>query len=101
MDTPIDQPAGQPTDQPVEKPIEKPVEQPIEQMGEKLKNTPVIAVPTDAELIIETKDLVKKYGKLTAVNHLSLQVPRGSRAVGRSIAARRARDASTDAGTGW
>src|SRR5215813_8224361 len=78
MDTPIDQPAGQPTEQPVEKPIEKPVEQPIEQTGEKLKNTPVIAVPTDAELIIETKDLVKKYGKLTAVNHLSLQVPRGS-----------------------
>src|SRR4051812_360700 len=32
----------------------------------------------DAELIIESRDLVKRYGKLTAVNHLSLQVPRGA-----------------------
>ncbi|MFN8375731.1 MAG: ABC transporter ATP-binding protein [Anaerolineae bacterium] len=31
-----------------------------------------------ADLIIETKDLVKKYGKFTAVNGLSLQVPAGS-----------------------
>ncbi len=31
-----------------------------------------------AEIIIETKDLVKRYGKLTAVNHLTLQVPRGA-----------------------
>lgn len=30
------------------------------------------------EMIIETKDLVKRYGKLTAVNHLSLEVPRGA-----------------------
>src|SRR4051812_24847617 len=30
------------------------------------------------EMIIETRDLVKRYGKLTAVNHLSLQVPRGA-----------------------
>src|SRR3954453_11198332 len=35
-------------------------------------------VPDNAELIIETRDLVKRYGKLTAVNHLSLQVPRGA-----------------------
>ncbi|MBX3065724.1 MAG: ABC transporter ATP-binding protein [Anaerolineae bacterium] len=28
--------------------------------------------------MIETRDLVKRYGKLTAVNHLSLQVPRGA-----------------------
>src|SRR5437763_9897752 len=33
---------------------------------------------TAAETIIETRDLVKRYGKLTAVNHLSLQVPRGA-----------------------
>src|SRR5258707_8423530 len=33
---------------------------------------------TTAETIIETRDLVKRYGKLTAVNHLSLQVPRGA-----------------------
>jgi len=32
----------------------------------------------NAELIIETRDLVKRYGKLMAVNHLSLQVPRGA-----------------------
>jgi ABC-2 type transport system ATP-binding protein len=32
----------------------------------------------NAEIIIETRDLVKRYGKLTAVNHLSLQVPRGA-----------------------
>jgi ABC-2 type transport system ATP-binding protein len=31
-----------------------------------------------AEYIIETRDLVKRYGKLTAVNHLSLKVPRGA-----------------------
>jgi ABC-2 type transport system ATP-binding protein len=31
-----------------------------------------------SELIIETKDLVKKFGKFTAVNGLSLQVPAGS-----------------------
>src|SRR5215471_18430394 len=30
------------------------------------------------EIIIETRELVKRYGKLTAVNHLSLQVPRGA-----------------------
>lgn len=30
------------------------------------------------ENIIETKDLVKRYGKLTAVDHLTLQVPRGA-----------------------
>jgi ABC-2 type transport system ATP-binding protein len=35
-------------------------------------------MPESAELIIETRDLVKRYGKLTAVNHLSLQVPRGA-----------------------
>src|SRR5215475_7167986 len=35
-------------------------------------------VPDAAEMIIETRDLVKRYGKLTAVNHLSLQVPRGA-----------------------
>src|SRR5437016_6849265 len=33
---------------------------------------------TATETIIETRDLVKRYGKLTAVNHLSLQVPRGA-----------------------
>ncbi len=32
----------------------------------------------NAELIIETRDLVKRYGKLMAVNHLSLQVPQGA-----------------------
>lgn len=32
---------------------------------------------SSSEYIIETKDLVKRYGKLTAVNHLNLQVPRG------------------------
>jgi ABC-2 type transport system ATP-binding protein len=32
----------------------------------------------DSDLIIETRDLVKRYGKLTAINHLSLQVPRGA-----------------------
>src|SRR5579871_3703075 len=32
----------------------------------------------DTDLIIETRDLVKRYGKLTAINHLSLQVPRGA-----------------------
>ena len=31
-----------------------------------------------SEIIIETRELVKRYGKLTAVNHLSLQVPRGA-----------------------
>ncbi len=31
-----------------------------------------------AEYVIETRDLVKRYGKLVAVNHLSLQVPRGA-----------------------
>lgn len=31
-----------------------------------------------ADLIIETRSLVKRYGKLTAVNQLSLQVPRGA-----------------------
>ncbi len=39
------------------------------------------AIPTqieDGEPIIETRDLVKRYGRLTAVNHLSLQVPRGA-----------------------
>ncbi len=34
--------------------------------------------PENAEFIIETRDLVKRYGKLTAVNHLTLQVPRGA-----------------------
>src|SRR5258707_11053568 len=34
--------------------------------------------PANDDLIIETRDLVKRYGKLTAVNHLSLQVPRGA-----------------------
>src|SRR5512135_1117752 len=38
----------------------------------------IISAAADAEIIIETKDLVKRYGKLTAVNHLSLQVPRGA-----------------------
>jgi ABC-2 type transport system ATP-binding protein len=37
-----------------------------------------MGVVTVADLIIETKDLVKKYGKFTAVNGLSLQVPAGS-----------------------
>jgi ABC-2 type transport system ATP-binding protein len=36
------------------------------------------APATTNEMIIETRDLVKRYGKLTAVNHLSLQVPRGA-----------------------
>jgi ABC-2 type transport system ATP-binding protein len=36
------------------------------------------ATVDNTELIIETRDLVKRYGKLTAVNHLSLQVPRGA-----------------------
>jgi ABC-2 type transport system ATP-binding protein len=36
------------------------------------------ATADNTELIIETRDLVKRYGKLTAVNHLSLQVPRGA-----------------------
>jgi ABC-2 type transport system ATP-binding protein len=31
-----------------------------------------------AEYVIETRDLVKRYGKLVAVNHLSLQVSRGA-----------------------
>ncbi|MCC6616860.1 MAG: ABC transporter ATP-binding protein [Anaerolineae bacterium] len=31
-----------------------------------------------AELIIETRDLVKKFGNFTAVDHLSLEVPAGS-----------------------
>jgi ABC-2 type transport system ATP-binding protein len=35
-------------------------------------------MPESDELIIETRDLVKRYGKLTAVNQLSLQVPRGA-----------------------
>src|SRR5258707_15155009 len=52
---------------------------PIEQPAEMPATPPVVPMPpADAELIIETKDLVKKYGKLTAVNHLSLKVPRGS-----------------------
>lgn len=34
--------------------------------------------PSFGENIIETRDLVKKYGRLTAVNHLSLTVPRGA-----------------------
>ncbi len=34
--------------------------------------------PANDDLIIETRDLVKRYGKLTAINHLSLQVPRGA-----------------------
>jgi len=34
--------------------------------------------PENNELIIETRDLVKRYGKLTAINNLSLQVPRGA-----------------------
>lgn len=36
------------------------------------------ATADNTELIIETRDLVKRYGKLTAVDHLSLQVPRGA-----------------------
>jgi len=36
------------------------------------------ASTASTETIIETRDLVKRYGKLTAVNHLSLQVPRGA-----------------------
>lgn len=36
------------------------------------------ASPDNHELIIETRDLVKRYGKLTAVNHLSVEVPRGA-----------------------
>src|SRR5262249_14294504 len=59
--------------------MDTPIEQPAEQPIEKPKNVPAVAMPpADAELIIETKDLVKKYGKLVAVNHLSLSVPRGS-----------------------
>ncbi len=38
----------------------------------------MVETPDSAEFIIETRDLVKRYGKLTAVNHLSLQVPRGA-----------------------
>jgi ABC-2 type transport system ATP-binding protein len=37
-----------------------------------------MGAPTVADYIIETKELVKKYGKFTAVNGLSLQVPAGS-----------------------
>jgi ABC-2 type transport system ATP-binding protein len=36
------------------------------------------ATADNTELIIETRDLVKRYGKLIAVDHLSLQVPRGA-----------------------
>lgn len=35
-------------------------------------------VVDEADLIIETRGLVKRYGKLTAVNDLSLSVPRGA-----------------------
>lgn len=38
---------------------------------------PSVAV-SERELIIETRGLVKRYGKLTAVNSLSLKVPRGA-----------------------
>jgi ABC-2 type transport system ATP-binding protein len=34
--------------------------------------------PFTGEYIIETRDLVKRYGKLTAVSHLSLNVPKGA-----------------------
>src|SRR5215831_11127256 len=46
-----------------------------------MEATPTTTIDTNntsTELIIETRDLVKRYGKLTAVNHLSLQVPRGA-----------------------
>lgn len=33
---------------------------------------------TNTDLIIETRDLVKSFGKFTAVDHLSLEVPAGS-----------------------
>lgn len=33
---------------------------------------------SDGELIIETRDLVKRYGKLTAVNQMSIRVPKGA-----------------------
>jgi ABC-2 type transport system ATP-binding protein len=41
---------------------------------------PASAAPVvdEADLIIETRGLVKRYGKLTAVNNLSLSVPRGA-----------------------
>jgi ABC-2 type transport system ATP-binding protein len=37
-----------------------------------------LPTPQEDQLIIETRGLVKKYGKLQAVNNLSLQVPRGA-----------------------
>src|SRR5258708_40250729 len=46
-----------------------------------MEATPTTTTDTNStsnELIIETRDLVKRYGKLTAVNHLSLQGPRGA-----------------------
>ncbi len=39
---------------------------------------PPAAVINENELIVETRGLVKRYGKLTAVNDLSLSVPRGA-----------------------
>lgn len=41
------------------------------------KPTPPV-VPADAELIVETRGLIKRYGKLTAVNSMDLSVPRGA-----------------------
>jgi ABC-2 type transport system ATP-binding protein len=40
--------------------------------------SPQVNAFAGADLIIETRSLVKRYGKLTAVNQLSLQVPRGA-----------------------
>ncbi|MCE7946428.1 MAG: ABC transporter ATP-binding protein [Chloroflexi bacterium CFX4] len=39
---------------------------------------PSAALINENELIVETRGLVKRYGKLTAVNDLSLSVPRGA-----------------------
>jgi ABC-2 type transport system ATP-binding protein len=59
-------------------------------MSELMSDSPENALPVEtpasspapvvdeADLIIETRGLVKRYGKLTAVNDLSLSVPRGA-----------------------
>src|SRR5258708_161257 len=53
------------------------------QMTDNVVNADVSSIKVDpkgdnSDLIVETRDLVKRYGKLTAVNHLSLHVPRGA-----------------------
>jgi len=48
--------------------------------AEAISHTPIVppVVPADAEMIVETRGLTKRYGKLTAINNLSLQVPKGA-----------------------